>query len=321
MQAIWYFLSDPTNQRTLGFLGGGLVVVVGAIWAVFTYLHPPGSLGKKDIDVTDDRFLMIIEASMAKADERHAAELDAAEAKADVAAAEAAAKIHALEVERLNAQLANKDKAIATLKENLAAASALVTASPEAFSRSEIEAANSQIKEGKTAEAMRLLEQVAARGTTDAAAAEFLLGKLAEGQADLVQAARHFRRAVELDPDNVEFRDHENSLYRITVVYDSGLEDKANKIADALTKTGLNVSTDHWTDYREDGDGAMRRWVEVPTFLFNAQTEPDKIAEIERTLADAGVALETQHLNGLNKHGTTWSFGLFGIFLWLPATG
>ena len=316
MQAIWNFLSDPTNQRTLGFLGGGLVVVVTAIWAVFTYIYPPGSLEMKDIDVPEDLFLVMMVEYKAMADERLAAV-----AKADLTAVKAAAKVHALEVEQLNGLLADKDEAIATLKENLAAASAVVTASSEGFSRSEIEATNSQIKEGKTGEAIRLLEQVAARGSADAAEAEFLLGKLAEGRADLVQAARHFRRAVELDPGNAKFRAHENSLYRITIVYDSGERETAEEIADALTKVGLNASTDRWTDYREEKDGAMGRWVEGPTFLFNAQTERDKIAEIEQILSDAGIALEADHINGLNKHGTTWVFGLFEIFLWLPAQG
>lgn len=32
---IWEFLADENNRSLLGWIGGGLVVVVGALWAVF----------------------------------------------------------------------------------------------------------------------------------------------------------------------------------------------------------------------------------------------------------------------------------------------
>ncbi len=34
---MWLWLTDPTNQKTLAFIGGGASVVVGAIWAVFKF--------------------------------------------------------------------------------------------------------------------------------------------------------------------------------------------------------------------------------------------------------------------------------------------
>jgi tetratricopeptide (TPR) repeat protein len=36
--ALWAFLSDPRNQATLGFLGGGLVACAGGAWAVLKFL-------------------------------------------------------------------------------------------------------------------------------------------------------------------------------------------------------------------------------------------------------------------------------------------
>jgi len=39
---LWGFLRDKGNQQVLGWLGGGLVVVATALWAVFVYLFPPG---------------------------------------------------------------------------------------------------------------------------------------------------------------------------------------------------------------------------------------------------------------------------------------
>jgi hypothetical protein len=40
MSSLWSFLSAPRNQRTLSWFGGGLVIVAGGAWAVFTYLWP-----------------------------------------------------------------------------------------------------------------------------------------------------------------------------------------------------------------------------------------------------------------------------------------
>ena len=34
METLWTFLSDPDNQQTLAWLGGGLVVAAGGLWAV-----------------------------------------------------------------------------------------------------------------------------------------------------------------------------------------------------------------------------------------------------------------------------------------------
>jgi hypothetical protein len=36
---LWAFISDPANQATLAWLGGGLVTAVGAFWTAFVYLR------------------------------------------------------------------------------------------------------------------------------------------------------------------------------------------------------------------------------------------------------------------------------------------
>jgi hypothetical protein len=40
MGSLWAFFTRPKNQRTLSWLGGGLVVATGAAWAVYTYVWP-----------------------------------------------------------------------------------------------------------------------------------------------------------------------------------------------------------------------------------------------------------------------------------------
>jgi hypothetical protein len=41
MGSLWAFLRKPSNQRLLSWLGGGVVVIAGGIWAVVTYVWPP----------------------------------------------------------------------------------------------------------------------------------------------------------------------------------------------------------------------------------------------------------------------------------------
>jgi hypothetical protein len=40
MDSLWSFLAKPKNQKTLSWLGGGVVIVAGGIWAVMTFLWP-----------------------------------------------------------------------------------------------------------------------------------------------------------------------------------------------------------------------------------------------------------------------------------------
>ncbi len=48
MEALWAFLSDPDNQRTLSWAGGGLVVACGGLWSVLrAFFKPKDSGGAK----------------------------------------------------------------------------------------------------------------------------------------------------------------------------------------------------------------------------------------------------------------------------------
>jgi hypothetical protein len=37
LEAFWTWLREPANQQTLGWIGGGLVVVIGGVWAVVKF--------------------------------------------------------------------------------------------------------------------------------------------------------------------------------------------------------------------------------------------------------------------------------------------
>jgi hypothetical protein len=38
LDALWAFLKDPANRETLGWIGGGIIVVVSGLWAVIKFL-------------------------------------------------------------------------------------------------------------------------------------------------------------------------------------------------------------------------------------------------------------------------------------------
>lgn len=40
MGSVWTFLRKPSNRLVLGWLGGGVVIVVAGIWAVVIYIWP-----------------------------------------------------------------------------------------------------------------------------------------------------------------------------------------------------------------------------------------------------------------------------------------
>lgn len=48
LSLVWKFLGKDKNRAVLGWLGAGVVVVIGALWAAFVYFVPaskPGSPG------------------------------------------------------------------------------------------------------------------------------------------------------------------------------------------------------------------------------------------------------------------------------------
>ena len=51
---IWGWLSDPGNQATLGFLGGGLAAVAAGIWTVVKYLRKGRGKEPPSLTVTAD---------------------------------------------------------------------------------------------------------------------------------------------------------------------------------------------------------------------------------------------------------------------------
>jgi hypothetical protein len=43
MSKLWTVIRDKRNREVLGWLGGGLAVVIAGLWAAFVYFAPPKS--------------------------------------------------------------------------------------------------------------------------------------------------------------------------------------------------------------------------------------------------------------------------------------
>jgi hypothetical protein len=52
VDAIWAFLSDPDNQKTLGWLGGGFVVLAGGIRAAIQHFAKPAASAKPQLSTS-----------------------------------------------------------------------------------------------------------------------------------------------------------------------------------------------------------------------------------------------------------------------------
>ena len=51
LSLVWKFLSKDKNRAVLGWLGAGVVVVIGALWAAFVYFMPASKPGSPATDV------------------------------------------------------------------------------------------------------------------------------------------------------------------------------------------------------------------------------------------------------------------------------
>ena len=48
LSSIWDFLKDGSNQAVLSWIGGGIVVVAGGLWAAFKFFFPNENQHSRD---------------------------------------------------------------------------------------------------------------------------------------------------------------------------------------------------------------------------------------------------------------------------------
>jgi hypothetical protein len=52
---LWAFLQDPQNRDVLAWLGGGLVIGIGGLWAAFKYFRKTPKEPGHSVTITADR--------------------------------------------------------------------------------------------------------------------------------------------------------------------------------------------------------------------------------------------------------------------------
>jgi hypothetical protein len=52
MNSLWLFVSKPKNQKILSWIGSGVVIVAGGLWAVVTFLWTPSHKGEPPSVIT-----------------------------------------------------------------------------------------------------------------------------------------------------------------------------------------------------------------------------------------------------------------------------
>jgi hypothetical protein len=53
--SVWSFLGSKKNREIIGWIGGGIVVIIAGLWTAFVYFHPPKSdsgEGKRDVSAS-----------------------------------------------------------------------------------------------------------------------------------------------------------------------------------------------------------------------------------------------------------------------------
>jgi len=190
LEELWNFLSDETNRDILAFLGSGLVVVVGGIWAVLIYFS-----NKKD--------------SLTKEDY----EKGLKELKEELLQKRTASAPGSEQRELLERELAALEQKRTHLEESLQVTKKLRADTIRLFEKKlaaqlppdRIEQAKTAIAEGNPTLAETLLQEVVASGIQQSAEASYQLGLLAKDRVDYKTAWKALTRAAELAPGNSQY--------------------------------------------------------------------------------------------------------------------
>lgn len=248
MSALWEWLSEPANQRTLAFIGGGLVVAVGAVWKGYVYLakkkEPPPSpqmsassggiavggnitapaqpggtaviaTGDVNIGITLEQhqeFLM-----------RRENELRAELAKASHEEKAVLEKQLGVVVQQLANLKESYQLRVALFQEHIVALEKLKGEFPEEA----LAAAKAALSQGDTSKADALFRQIEEKADApikQAVEAAYQRGRIAESQIDYRTAHAKFQRAIQLQPDNADYHVSAGIVAQTLGLYDEAIE-------------------------------------------------------------------------------------------------
>ncbi len=248
MRALWEWLSDPTNQKTMAFIGGGLVVVAGAVWTV--YLHwekkkepPPspqisasggGIAAGGNVTATaqpgSTAVIATGDVNIGITLEQHHEFLKQREDELRAELARASREEKAVLEKQLGVveqQLANLkesyQKRVALLQEHIVALEKLKGEFPEEV----LAAAKAALAKGDNSKAdafFRQIEEKADAPIKQAAEAAYQRGRIAMSRIDYRTAYAKFRRATQLQPDNADYHVYAGNIAQTLGLYDEAIK-------------------------------------------------------------------------------------------------
>jgi tetratricopeptide (TPR) repeat protein len=227
-QGAWAAVSNRANQRTWKFIGGGIAVLAGGLWTLYTHFSGKetapavaptvtasggGIAASGDVNITAGRDINIVNIGLSRLEfeewrqklkEEAIAELAREFAKERQADRE---RITALELKIKKAEADLQFPEQASVKYNATLASAgksLQEIAPD-VPESVLEQARELLFKGDTAKAEQLFEKALGADTKRAAEAAFQLGELALSRIDYISARKYYLEAARLQPENAEY--------------------------------------------------------------------------------------------------------------------
>ncbi|WP_299623071.1 tetratricopeptide repeat protein, partial [Pelagibius sp.] len=279
-QAIWDWLSDPTIQATLSWIGGGFVVVIGGAWIAFTFFWQNKRDDSPPVQVTADQLVKIIEAAKRDPaqDRQHlTAEqkrtIDALEQKLGVSEGAIRAFFRALG--EANVPLEQLEERLVKVAEDYKRVKSQVSANPD--DPSEVAAlkreARAALDSGDLDRADSLLEQVIVaeeaaleKRQLEAARTSALRGDIALTRLRYREAAQHFataaKRVPSLHTDEKigHLRKEASTLYRQGHEFgdNAALAESIDRYMTLLNLRGRNNHPIEWAMTQNDLGNALQ---------------------------------------------------------------
>lgn len=221
----WAAVSNQANQRTWKFIGGGIAVLAGGLWTLYTHFSDKeaapvtgptvtasdsGIAAGRDVTIIAGRDVNIglspreFEEWRRKLKEEAMAELAREFAKERQADRE---RITALElkIQKASADLESLEEATARYNATLASAGKSLQEIAPDVPESVLGQARELLFKGDTAKAEQLFEKALGADTKRAAEAAFQLGELALSRIDYISARKYYLEAARLQPENAEY--------------------------------------------------------------------------------------------------------------------
>jgi tetratricopeptide (TPR) repeat protein len=227
LRRVWGWLSNQKNQKTLAFVGGGLVVAIGGGWEA--YLHfsekpkepaavtasADGIAAGENISATASGSGTTIVATgnvtIGITVEQYEAGLKRKEQeiRAELAQASAADKdrIALLEKELIDVEekLKNPQVALEEYKNKLAIAYQALDDLRQQIPINQIKKAQNDLEKGQSGNAEKLFQKVRLQGKEHAAEAAYQLAQLTYGRIDYAAAYQYSQEAAHLQPDKPHY--------------------------------------------------------------------------------------------------------------------